>query len=125
MTHHITILSADHPIQRDESTLEQFYRNRELRKLEVAKRMHKRAHLFASEFMRDEFPELTAEKVIEAVTRPPSKAKVQTLPQESAEAVWALPTVPGCDARLVRDRRSAGASLSPAASQSDGIGLRI
>ena len=78
MSHHITITAPHETAQRyDEITLEQVIKRRAQRKRRVAKRLYKRAPLFAAEFMCEEFPETTQADVIEAVSRPTRKRKSQ------------------------------------------------
>lgn len=75
MSHHITVL-AEQPIPRhDEITMEQYYARRLQRRRRVAKRMLARVPLFAAEFMRAEFPDMTPEQVVTDATRPTRKRK--------------------------------------------------
>ena len=68
-------LPAQQPSQYEAITLEQFYRRRSQRKRRVAKRLFKKAPLFAVELMRTEFPEVTLAEVQEIIARPTRKSK--------------------------------------------------
>ena len=75
MSHHITIL-AEQPIPRhDEITIEQYCTHRLQCRRRVTKRMLARVPLFAAEFMRAEFPEVTPEQVVTDATRTTRKHK--------------------------------------------------
>lgn len=62
----MTRIEYIHPVQEDIQAIswEQVDRRRARRKKRVAARMHKKYPLFAVEFMRNEFPEVTAEEVL-------------------------------------------------------------
>jgi hypothetical protein len=57
--------------------IDQFWKRKVQRRRRVAKRMLKRAPLFAVEFMQEEFPEITQEQFIADVTRKTRKRKSQ------------------------------------------------
>lgn len=75
MSHHITVLAEQPTPRHDEITIEQYYTRRLQRRRRVAKRMLAHVPLFAAEFMRAEFPEVTSEQVVTDATRPTRKHK--------------------------------------------------
>lgn len=75
MIHYITAVAELPPQQEAALTIEQYYARRLQRRRRVAKRLLARVPLFAAEFMRQEFPDVTQEQIVADATRPSRKRK--------------------------------------------------